>query len=138
MKNEIACCDMILLSKEGKILLLLRTEKDKLFPNKWCLPGGHVEEGETLGFAAIRETYEETGILCEKCIKLQDYTYPDGFETTFFYAIEDKHFKMKEVSLSLSEHKSYIWINPSEIDDYDLAGDLPNAIKEISKNILNK
>ena len=28
----------------------------------WCLPKGHVEAGETLEAAAVREVFEETGI----------------------------------------------------------------------------
>lgn len=31
----------------------------------WIQPGGHIDEGETPESAAIRETQEETGILCE-------------------------------------------------------------------------
>jgi ADP-ribose pyrophosphatase YjhB (NUDIX family) len=42
---------------EGKILL---TKRDDF--HVWCLPGGGVEEGESLAEAAIRETKEETGI----------------------------------------------------------------------------
>jgi 8-oxo-dGTP pyrophosphatase MutT (NUDIX family) len=31
----------------------------------WIQPGGHIDDGETPEFAAIRETQEETGVLCE-------------------------------------------------------------------------
>ena len=32
------------------------------FPNAWVMPGGHVELGESLEEALIREIHEETGI----------------------------------------------------------------------------
>lgn len=41
----------------GKILLTKREDFEV-----WCLPGGGVEEGESLVEAAIRETKEETGV----------------------------------------------------------------------------
>lgn len=34
----------------------------KIFPHAWVLPGGHVEPGETLEEAVIRELMEETGV----------------------------------------------------------------------------
>jgi len=40
---------------DGKMLLILRN-------NRWDLPKGKVEAGETLLQAALRETFEETGI----------------------------------------------------------------------------
>jgi len=42
---------------EGKILLTKRNDY-----HVWCLPGGGVEDGESLAEAAIRETREETGV----------------------------------------------------------------------------
>ena len=42
--------------------------------NSWSLPKGHVDKGETILDAAIREIYEETGIKDLKLIKpLGDY-----------------------------------------------------------------
>ena len=39
-------------------ILLTRREDFEV----WCLPGGAVEDGESVAQAAIRETYEETGL----------------------------------------------------------------------------
>ena len=46
--------------KDGKILTGIRGEGDGQY--LLCGPGGHIEEGETPGQAAIRETQEEFGI----------------------------------------------------------------------------
>src|SRR5512143_2247708 len=42
---------------EGKLLLTKREDFEV-----WCLPGGGVEDGESLAEAAIREAKEETGV----------------------------------------------------------------------------
>ena len=43
--------------RDGKVLLTKREDFEV-----WCLPGGAVEDGESVAQAAIRETYEETGL----------------------------------------------------------------------------
>jgi ADP-ribose pyrophosphatase YjhB (NUDIX family) len=45
---------------QGKILLTKREDFEV-----WCLPGGGVEEGESLAEAGVRETKEETGVEVE-------------------------------------------------------------------------
>lgn len=47
-----------IIEKGGKIVLIYR----KNFPQGWAFPGGHLDAGETLKEAAIREAKEETGI----------------------------------------------------------------------------
>lgn len=46
----------------GKVLVLKRGEEEKDFPGWYMLPGGKQEKDETPVQAAIRETFEETGI----------------------------------------------------------------------------
>jgi 8-oxo-dGTP diphosphatase len=46
---------------EGKVLLVERSKPP--WEGLWSLPGGHVEWGETLRDAAVREVLEETGIV---------------------------------------------------------------------------
>jgi len=49
--------DVVVRHDDGKILLTKRTD----FP-VWCLPGGGVEDGESVGQTATREVFEETGL----------------------------------------------------------------------------
>jgi 8-oxo-dGTP pyrophosphatase MutT (NUDIX family) len=49
-----------LVIKDGKTLLIFHP-----YIKQWFQPGGHIDDGEFPIEAAIREVYEETGILCE-------------------------------------------------------------------------
>lgn len=49
---------------KGCIHVLLIKRKNPAFAGRWALPGGHVNPGEGLKRAAIRELQEETGIHC--------------------------------------------------------------------------
>ncbi|WP_052425123.1 nucleotide triphosphate diphosphatase NUDT15 [Streptomyces fulvoviolaceus] len=50
----------LLLDPRGRILIGHRIKRGE--QPTWCLPGGHVEPGETFEAAALREVTEETGI----------------------------------------------------------------------------
>ncbi|PHM72692.1 nucleotide triphosphate diphosphatase NUDT15 [Xenorhabdus kozodoii] len=50
----------IVVRPDGAILLGYRTKSGEL--PCWCLPGGHVESGESFEAAAVREIAEESGI----------------------------------------------------------------------------
>ncbi|PYI54287.1 NUDIX hydrolase [Paenibacillus flagellatus] len=54
--KHIVTAAAIVLDRENRILLLNGPKRG------WEMPGGHVEEGESLASAAVRETKEETGI----------------------------------------------------------------------------
>lgn len=50
------------LVNERNDVLLVREAKEAMH-GLWNFPGGHVEEGEEFADAAIRETFEETGLI---------------------------------------------------------------------------
>jgi ADP-ribose pyrophosphatase YjhB (NUDIX family) len=50
----------VVIKKDGKYLLV--QEKQEKVHGKWNLPAGHVDKGETLEQAAIREAKEESGL----------------------------------------------------------------------------
>lgn len=47
----------------GKVLLVRRASHRKWSPNCWDLVGGHVEKGEALDVAIVRECKEEVGLM---------------------------------------------------------------------------
>lgn len=58
--GEILAASAVILDGNNRVLLVKRGHE----PAKglWSLPGGSVEEGETLTQAAVREVFEETGL----------------------------------------------------------------------------
>jgi 8-oxo-dGTP diphosphatase len=59
---------IILVNRKGDILLILRANDPSIpAPNKWDIVGGHVEPGESLEQALLREVEEEI------CFHLESY-----------------------------------------------------------------
>lgn len=50
----------VVIVEDGKVLLVKREDLEV-----WALPGGGVDEGESLAETAVREAYEETGLEVE-------------------------------------------------------------------------
>jgi ADP-ribose pyrophosphatase YjhB (NUDIX family) len=51
---------LALVEESAEVLMIRRA--DSPYRRKWSIPGGHLEFGEGLEAAAVRETLEETGI----------------------------------------------------------------------------
>lgn len=66
--------DAIVFVKEEKSIFLLLIERGREpFKNKWALPGGFIEMGETLQTACKRELMEETGLFVDKMTQFKTY-----------------------------------------------------------------
>lgn len=52
--------NVVVVDEDGALLLIRRSDN-----GNWALPGGAVDLGESVAQAAVRETLEETGIVCE-------------------------------------------------------------------------
>jgi 8-oxo-dGTP pyrophosphatase MutT (NUDIX family) len=50
---------------QDQVLMHKRSMTKSKFPGFWIVPGGHVEEGEDVLLAAIREIEEETGVILQ-------------------------------------------------------------------------
>lgn len=61
----------VIIEVDGGIVLIER----KNAPHGWALPGGFVDEGESVGAAAAREALEETGL--EVSLTEQFFCYSD-------------------------------------------------------------
>ncbi len=69
-RNPLPTVDVVILRPGGVVLVERRNP-----PLGWALPGGFVEEGESLEQAAVREALEETGLRVR--LREQFFTYSD-------------------------------------------------------------
>lgn len=110
----------IILNEKGEVLLLKRAAGDN-FGGKWCLPGGKVEYGERVEEAIVLEIKEETNL---NCTEAKFLFYMDGLPTDEYsehYIIFYFECKVKgEIKLN-GESEEYAWVNPNEINKYDIA-----------------
>lgn len=67
--------DCVLVTRETRPCVLLIQRKHEPFAGCWALPGGFVDEHETLTTAALRELKEETGLVISELEQL--YTAGD-------------------------------------------------------------
>lgn len=117
----------IIILGRTKILLCRRSSWMDNYPGYWSIPGGHVEEGESLKTAAIRETWEETQIK----IPEDDVVFLTTLKKskTDFHIFLYKNYKYSTPKLN-EEHDAwgYYSINrlPQPID-----GDLRRLLKKV-------
>ena len=64
-----------IVKKDDKYLLVRRRQKEGNL--LWQFPSGGVEENESDDSASIRETYEETGVVCKPIMKFGERDHPD-------------------------------------------------------------
>ena len=91
-------------------LLLLKSHK---WPNRYVVPGGHVELGERIEEAAIREAKEETGldIYDLEFILFQEFIYDPSFWKPRHFIFFDYACKTQSTGLQLNdEAEEYIWV----------------------------
>lgn len=62
----------------GRFLLVLRAAEPEA--GRWSVPGGRAEAGESLEAAAVREVFEETGLVVRVLDELGSFDLPSGDE----------------------------------------------------------
>jgi len=66
-------------------MILLTKRSVPPFQGHWCLPGGHIDENETVEEAVVREVQEETGLLMTSPVFL--YYFNELFPEYHFHAV---------------------------------------------------
>lgn len=102
---------VFIFNPSGEMLLV----KSHKWPGKYVVPGGHVELGERIEEAAIREAKEETGldVYDLKFILFQQYVYDTSFWKKRHFIFFDYACKTDSLSVELNdEAQEHVWVEP--------------------------
>lgn len=122
----------VLLFRGGKLLILQRAGEHMNYTPDWCIPGGHVDEGEDFRTAAQRELFEETGIdVPEDTLMEVGVAKTKNAEIHYFMGHVDNE-SPAFVVVDGEEEIGSMWIDPdTELEDYDFIFDMKDNIKKI-------
>lgn len=114
----------------GKLLLLQRATDDD-GANKWGVPGGHVDAGESHEDAAVRELQEETGLVVDKVVLAGTYSNDDVMIEYYTSYIESD--TEPQLILDTAEHQSYRWVDlyRENIDEFEFPFNMKENIKKL-------
>ena len=120
----------VIIVKNGSVLIVKRVPNDFL-GGYYELPGGGVENNETLEDAVVRETFEETGLTVSSINAVYDgfdYTHDDKKvkQINFLIDVTDHN-----VKLNPDEHDSFTWVSLEELNKYPMTKKIEKTITEI-------
>jgi 8-oxo-dGTP diphosphatase len=108
--------NIIFLNNEHQVLLHLRDDKPEIpYPNKWGLPGGHIDDSETPEECILREMQEELGLVLQNIRLFVAVERAYGTEHTYWVRA---HFQPEEILLS--EGQGVQWFSYAEIQKMSL------------------
>ena len=102
----------VVVVKNGKILLGKDTRKGDVFG----VPGGHWESGETLKECGMRETREESGVLCNNLtlISLYDFHREDKNKSYISIGMKADYVSGELNDLRTEGRLNWNWYTPEE------------------------
>lgn len=134
-KTEQAIFTVLVMVTDEMGRMLVEDRRDPSWPGI-CFPGGHVEHGESFTAAAIRETWEETGLTIENpslCGVKQFQTKDDARYVVFFYKAGRYHGQLRS-----SEEGEVFWINREDLANFTLVEDFMEMVKVFESDDLNE
>ncbi len=115
--------------KDGQVLLVRRSIDDFL-GGYYEMPGGGVDDGETIEQAAMREVKEETGLVPYRVI-----TTFKGFDYT-----TDKKPLVRQVNLIIeakpgevklsAEHDDFLWANKNDLSNIKITENMADCVND--------
>jgi uncharacterized protein len=135
----------IIRNKEGKYLICKRSENEKAFPGKWCVPGGKLEKNDFINnpkdtsdhwlnvFEKVldREIFEETKVKIKNIGYVSNLAFirPNGFSTVII-SLFGEH-ESGDVILDKEALVDYAWVDLEEVKNYDLIENIYEQIKKV-------
>ena len=137
MRYPEATVGAVILNSEAEVLIC----KSNKWNQKYVIPGGHIEAGEKMEEALIREVKEETGLEVYdlELLGITESIYSKSFQNQKHFIFIDYICRSDSDQVVLNdEAQSYQWIKLSEIENYDLEKFTANLLKELRKGDSSK
>jgi len=121
--------DIWTVNDDNEILLTLRHPDKKEYPNFWENTGGSVLAGETNNEGAIRELFEETGIIANQNelfflgTKKEETAFVDTYITR-------KNLKISELTMQEGETIDAQWVTLDKLDEMMKSGTIALPVTE--------
>ncbi len=96
------------LRQDQNILMAHRASDRANYPGTWSFPGGHVEAGESLEEALVRELTEEIGVVATSWRQLERFRFAID-DVTFHVFVVDE-WQGEPVNMG-REHSDLRWVN---------------------------
>jgi len=121
---------------DAKEVLIIKRKNVDIFQGYWDVPGGKIEEGDSLFQGLAREIKEEVGLKLERiilCLSTSKFEgsmgdHPQIFRNIYLCRAEGK------VLLS-SEHEQYKWVKALDLANYNFPED--NDFQFALKNLVH-
>ena len=147
-KNNIHVLSRAVIIDSEHILLCKTLD---LQENFYFLPGGHVEHGESVQTALLRELVEEIGIesKIKRFLGCLEHSFEFGansichnHEYNFVFEIESDHFKIENKIPQREKHIELVWIELAKITEIDFRAKplkelIPKWLKQPSSNYIH-
>jgi len=133
MRYPEATVGAVILNSEDKVLIC----KSNKWNLKYVIPGGHIEAGESMEAALIREVKEETGldIFDIELLAINESIYSESFQNKKHFIFVDYICRSNSKDVILNEEaQSYKWIDLTEVENYDSEKFTAKLLKELRKS----
>jgi 8-oxo-dGTP pyrophosphatase MutT (NUDIX family) len=105
----------LVFSPSNQLLILQRSATDSM-PNLWEVPGGSCDSHETILEGAVRELWEESGLVATEVLR-QVGGVPEWLDREKVWCKFSFEVKVKEgmeVVLDNEEHQKFLWVSEEE------------------------
>lgn len=122
-RNTNRLMDLYIYRQRGKSsvqFLLLKRSEGKIYAGQWRMVGGKVESDETAWQAALRELFEETGLVPSRfwTVPTINHFYDHSNDKIHLIPAFAAEIAPDSVLALDDEHEEYIWVDAASIDDY--------------------